>query len=113
MTVASKFVKITSPFSKGDIVASSPGVVRRKSERIMDCPARVISSVGAWGHTATAIPKTTATLLAAIASRFHLNPGFLFILSSPLCRTRIVPLTTERKFLLAPTGAHGQERKRE
>src|SRR5207253_7950521 len=46
MTVASKFVNITSPFSNGAVRETRSGVWTRASDRIIDWPVSVMLNVG-------------------------------------------------------------------
>src|SRR5882762_4482175 len=73
ITVASKFVNITSPFSNGDIVATAVGVLTRISDRIIDCPVKVMLSVGDCGHTAVPMLNTMARQVAGSRTRPHFN----------------------------------------
>src|SRR5262249_51413607 len=44
-TTASKLVNLTSPLSNADSAGTASGAVTRRSDRIIDCPARVIVRV--------------------------------------------------------------------
>src|ERR1700687_176432 len=62
-TVASKLVNTTSPFSNPWITGTDAGEVARISERIIDCPVKVIvitvDSGGGAAHIAHAIANRT------------------------------------------------------
>src|SRR5882762_2485206 len=88
-TVASKFVKITSPFSNGDIVAAAVGACTRKSERIMDCPVKVMLSADDCGHTATPMAKTIARHVAGSRSR----PNFCIVAMSVYLQVEMLEKT--------------------
>src|SRR5215471_5517279 len=53
-TVDSKFVKTTSPFRKDAIVGTAAGACARTSDRIIDCPVKVISKVCDCAHAGPA-----------------------------------------------------------
>src|ERR1041385_7239878 len=60
-TVASKFVKTTSPFKKGAIADTVEGVYKRMSDRIIDCPVKTTVSAAGCGHAITPIENMKAT----------------------------------------------------
>src|SRR5882762_9605354 len=84
ITAASKFVNITSPFSNGDIVATAVGVLTRISARIIDCPVKVMLSVGDCGHTAVPTVNTMARQAAGSRRRPHFRIVAIRILLSKL-----------------------------
>src|ERR1700674_244796 len=59
-TADSKLVNTTSPFSSPWITGTSAGAVARISDRIIDCPAKVIVIGADCGHTAAPIAHTIA-----------------------------------------------------
>src|SRR5689334_13649828 len=63
-TVASKFVKTTSPFNKGAIADMVEGVYKRMSDRIIDCPVKTTVSAAGCGHAITPMENTKATEMA-------------------------------------------------
>src|SRR5258707_12277606 len=56
--VVSKFVNTTSPFSSDLMTGTAAGTWARISDRIIDCPVKVMLNVGACAHAGPAKVKT-------------------------------------------------------
>src|SRR6185295_15588603 len=65
---ASRLVNTTSPFSSPWITGTAAGAVARISDRIIDCPAKVIVIRVDWGRWAEPIVHTTADRTATQAA---------------------------------------------
>src|ERR1700681_2280715 len=90
-TEASKFVNTTSPFKSPWIIGTAAGAVSRVSDRIIDCPAKVIIIGSGCGRCAEPIVHTIANRAARHAALARIRPVFnlvaiCLLLSANRCR---------------------------
>src|SRR5579863_7955788 len=78
-TAASKLVKTTSPFNSPWITGTATGAVARISDRIIDCPAKVIVMGAGCGRCAEPIIHTIANRTARHAALASIRPVFNFV----------------------------------
>src|SRR5258708_38636597 len=71
---------MTSPFKSDWIASTAVGAVERVSDRIIDCPAKVIDIVGACGLAAVTAAATATRQNPATCSRRNLNVIFTWVL---------------------------------
>jgi hypothetical protein len=75
-TVASKLVNTTSPFSSACITGTAAGAVARISDRIIDCPAKVIVIGASCGCCAVATVDRIANRTPRHAALVQNGPVF-------------------------------------
>src|SRR5208282_6145765 len=83
-TAASKLVNTTSPFSNPWITGTAAGAVARISDRIIDCPAKVIVIRADCGSCAEPIMHTIANRAARHAALAKNRPVFNIVAICPL-----------------------------
>src|SRR6516162_11167355 len=68
-TVDSKLVNTTSPLTSDVMIGTADGACARISDRIIDCPVKVILSTGGWARRTPPVLGTMTRQVAANRSR--------------------------------------------
>jgi hypothetical protein len=66
---------MTSPFNIAAIADAAEGAVTRMSDRVIDCPVKMMLSADGCGHTVAPMANIMAAQVAAIRSRPRFDVG--------------------------------------